>query len=233
MHAPNVADVYPSFQPEDALIICASTTSDTTGNRRSIAREEPSKALLLFLEDANDGLFKQIDVKFADEDIPTDGKDVKHLQGTQARHWVALPVADALHQVLGNALERTFSTVGAGSTRIVLLLSAHVIRRRRRGREGVGHRRRLRGIIARRRALDVRFIADSSRRGIGMVGWACELGNNPTRRAIASAWLGVLPSRGQFDEDNARQGLDGCRCAVDVWEFGADGDRGRNDVLAL
>lgn len=66
-----------------------------------------------------------------------------------------------------------------------------------------------------------------------MVGWAREVGDNPARRAIASAWLGVLPSRGQFDEDNTRQGLDGCRCAVDVGEFGANRDGGRNDVLAL
>lgn len=97
---------------------------------------------------------------------------------------------------------------------------------------GVGHGGRLRGVIARRSGLDARLLADSPRRGVGL-GWAREVADYPARGAIASAWIGVLPSSGEFDEDNARQGLDGCRCAGYIGEFGADGDGRGNNVLAL
>ena len=39
VHAPNMADIYPPFQPENPLIVrAAAAAGDTTRNRRAIAR---------------------------------------------------------------------------------------------------------------------------------------------------------------------------------------------------
>ena len=135
VHAPNMADNYPPFQPQNPLIVRAAAAGHTTRNRRAIAGEEPSEALLLLLEHADDGLLEQVDVEHAHKNVAAHGKDVEHLQRTEARHEVTLPIAYSLHQVVDDALEGALPAPASaltGPARVVL------VRRRQPGGGDIG-----------------------------------------------------------------------------------------------
>jgi hypothetical protein len=68
--------------------------------------QQTAKRTLALLGNTNESLLEEVDVKLADNGVAADTKQVVHLEGTEVGHGVALPVNDAVAEVLCNGDKR-------------------------------------------------------------------------------------------------------------------------------